>query len=162
MYCQLYNFSGTQEAMDVLKQELSAEIGRSSIAEANKITGSVVKEAACRMKPAKGDVSTSYTSDALLNAPDRFFDLLAPVFRSWIVHGTVTLSLLACAFLPFFKGGLKDPAKTDSYCAIAGSSLLLNFFLRMLCYSSGETFSAVILCNLASSLAQAQPSVAGW
>ena len=53
--------------MDVLKQKLSAEIGRSS-AEANKITGSVVKEATCRMKPSKGDVSTSYTSDALLNA----------------------------------------------------------------------------------------------
>ena len=40
---------------------------------------------------------------AILNAPDTFFDLLAPVFRSWLVHGTVTLSLLACAFLPLFK-----------------------------------------------------------
>ena len=123
VYCQLYNFSGTQEAMDVLKQELSAEIGRSSIAEANKITGSVVKEASCRIKPSKGDVSTSYSSDALLNV--ECSDHLAPVFRSWIVHGTVTLSLLACAFLPLFKGGLKDPAKTDSYHAIAGSSVLL-------------------------------------
>ena len=58
--------------MDVLKQELSAEIGRSSIAEANTITGSVVKEVECRIKP---------SSDALLNSPDRFFDLMAPVFR---------------------------------------------------------------------------------
>ena len=38
---------------------------------------------------------------------------------------TVTLSLLSCAFLPLFKGGLKDPAQTDSYRAITGSSLLL-------------------------------------
>ena len=52
------------------------------------------------MKPSKGDVSGSYTSDAFLNAPDSFFDLLAPVFRSWLIHGTVTMSLLACAFLP--------------------------------------------------------------
>ena len=36
--------------------------------------------------------------------------------------------LLACAFLPLFKGGLKDPASTDSYRAIAGSSLLLKLF----------------------------------
>ena len=40
----------------------------------------------------------------------------------------MTLSLLACAFLPLFKGGLKDPDNTDSYRAIAGSSLLLKLF----------------------------------
>ena len=44
------------------------------------------------------------------------------------MHGTDTLSLLASAFLPLFKGGLKDPANTDSYRAIAGSSLLLKLF----------------------------------
>ena len=80
------------------------------------------------MKPDKSDVSGSFTSNALLNAPDSFFDLIAPVYRSWLVHGTVTLSLLACAFLPLFKGGLKDPSKTDSYRAIAGASLLLQLF----------------------------------
>ena len=39
----------------------------------------------------------------------------------------MTLSLLACAFLPLVKGR-KDPAKTSSYRAIAGSSLLLKLF----------------------------------
>ena len=72
------------------------------------------------MNPGKGDVSVSYTSDAILNAPDSFFNMMAQVFR--------TLSLLACAFLPLFKGGLKDPSKTDSYRAIAGASLLLKLF----------------------------------
>ena len=80
------------------------------------------------MKPKKLDISGSYTSDAILNAPDIFFDPLAKIYRSWIIHGTVTMSLLSCAFLPLFKGGLKDPANTDSYRAIAGSSLLLKLF----------------------------------
>ena len=80
------------------------------------------------MKPDKSDVSGSFSTNAILNAPDSFFDLLAPVYRSWLVHGTVTLSLLACAFLPLFKGGLKDPSKTDSYRAIAGASLILQLF----------------------------------
>ena len=53
---------------------------------------------------------------------------MAKVYRSWLVHGTVSLSLLACAFLPLFKGGLKDPTKTSSYRAIAGASLLLELF----------------------------------
>ena len=92
------------------------------------MTGQAVKEAACRMKSNKSDISGSYTSEAILNAPDIFFDHLAKVYRSWLVHGTVTMSLLYCSFLPLFKGGLKDPANTDSYRAIAGSSLLLKLF----------------------------------
>ena len=73
--------------------------GRNKI-EVMKITGDIVKHAACKMKPNKGDVSGSYTSDAILNAPDILFQQLASVFRSWLVHGTVTVSLLVCAFLP--------------------------------------------------------------
>ena len=55
-----------------------------------------------------------------LNAPDNIFEELAAVFRSFLVHGDVTLQLLCCTFLPLFKGGLKDPGKSDSYRAIAG------------------------------------------
>ena len=80
------------------------------------------------MKTAKADVTEAFTSDALLHAPDSYFDLIATAYRSWLVHGTVTISLLACAFLPLLKGSLKDPADTNSYRAIAGSSLLLKLF----------------------------------
>jgi hypothetical protein len=110
-----------------IKEDILRNISQESVAEAEKITGAVVKEAACSMKPGKSDVSGSYTSDAILNAPDSFFNLIAMVYRSWIVHGSVTLSLLACAFLPLVKGR-KDPAKTDSYRAIASSALLLKLF----------------------------------
>ena len=80
------------------------------------------------MKAGKGDVSEGYTSDAILNAPDILFDQLALVYRSWLVHGTVTLNLLACAFLPLLKSSLKNPSEVNSYMAIAGSSLLLKLF----------------------------------
>ena len=45
-----------------------------------------------------------------------------------MVHGTVSLNLIACAFLPLIKNSLKNPAETNSYRAIAGSSLLLKLF----------------------------------
>ena len=67
-------------------------------------------------------------TDAILNAPKLFFDQLACVYRSWLIHGTVSTSLLACAFLPLLKNALKDPADTGSYRAIAGSSMLLKLF----------------------------------
>ena len=80
------------------------------------------------MKCGKGDVSGGYSSDAILNGPDVLFDQLAAVFRSWCVHGTVTPSLLACAFLPLLKSSLKNPADPASYRAIAGSSIILKLF----------------------------------
>ena len=44
-----------------------------------KISGEVVKKAACRMKPGKGDVSEGYNSDTILNVQDIFFENLAMV-----------------------------------------------------------------------------------
>ena len=67
-------------------------------------------------------------SDVLLHGPDIIFEHLAAIFRSFLVHGDITGQLLSCAFLPLFKGGFKDPTKTDSYRAIAGSSQLLKLF----------------------------------
>ena len=54
-----------------------------------KITGDKVKEAVHMMKDGKSDVSGSFTSDALSNAPDLLFDMLASVYRSWLTQGTL-------------------------------------------------------------------------
>ena len=70
------------------------------------------------MKKGKCDVSGSFTMDAIKNAPDNFYEYLAAVYCSWLVHGTVSRPLLACALLPLLKSQ-KDPAETKSYRAIA-------------------------------------------
>ena len=69
--------------------------------EVNKITREVVKQACTRMKPGKTDVSEGFTSDVFLHAPDELFEYLAAIFKSYLVHGTLTLQILSCAFLPF-------------------------------------------------------------
>ena len=89
--------SGIQELLD------SLVIRNDAIVEVNKVTGAKVKEAASKMKPNKTDVSGGYSSDDLLHGPDYLFDCLATVMRSSLIHGTVTKSLLACAFLPLLK-----------------------------------------------------------
>ena len=96
VYEELYNSAGSTEVLNSLKEQISADIGgEASCAEVFQISREIVKEAACKMKPGKGDVSEGYTSDAILNAPDIFFDQLALVYRSWMVHGTVSLNLIA-------------------------------------------------------------------
>ena len=129
VYSALYNSAGSQEEMVRLQERIRGLIGtEDSRAEVCKLSGETVKEAVTRMKPHRMDVSQGFTSDCLLHAPDILFRLLALVFQDWLIHGTVTKSILSCAFIPLLKSSLKDPAKTDSYRAIAGSSLLLKLF----------------------------------
>jgi hypothetical protein len=142
VYQALYNSAGSQVEMDKIKAKLSDMIRADSMGEVNKVTGAVVKEAAGLMKAGKSDVSEGFTSDAILNAPDLMYDQLASVYRSWLVHGTVTTSLLACAFLPLLKNALKDPSDTGNYRAIAGSSLLLKLFDKVVLLLWGHLLSS--------------------
>ena len=128
IYESLYNSAETSSAVEDIKTRIRSLINEDSIMEVNKITGRVVKEACCRMKPNKTDVTESYTSDVFLHAPDILFEQLAEVFRSYLIHGSLTLQILTCAFMPLFKGGLKNPGSSDSYRAIAGASQLLKLF----------------------------------
>ena len=129
VYSELYNSWGSDTEMKDIKEKVSSLIqNQDSLSEVMKVTGAVVKEAVSSMKAGKGDVSQGYSSDTLKNAPDLMFENLAKVYHSWLAHGTVSLNLLACAFLPLLKNSLKDPADTGSYRAIAGSSLLLKLF----------------------------------
>ena len=125
VYEELYNSAESENAMLEIKTKLQAMIDVNSLAEVQKVTGEAVKKACSRMKPGKADVTGSFTSDILLHSPDSLFEYLASIFRSFLIHGDVTLELLSCAFLPLFKGGLKNPHSSDSYRAIAGSSQIL-------------------------------------
>ena len=128
VYQELYNLCDDADALAKLKRDLETDIGHQASAwEVSKVTGQVVKEASKRLLGNKGDVTGSYNRDMIKNCPDLFYDMLAAVFRSWLTHGTVTRSFLACAFLPLVKG-LKDPSLTDSYRAVAGSSVILKLF----------------------------------
>ena len=84
----------------------------------------------------------SYTSDAIRNCPKIFFKKMAEMFRSWLYHGTVTPSLLSCAYLPLFKGGLKDPASCSSYRALAGTSVILKLFDYTVLHIWGDVLSS--------------------
>ena len=142
VYCTLYNSADSSDEMNTLKETTEGGISDDSSIEVNKITCEVVKMAAVTMKKCKGDVSGSFTSDAIRNAPDTLFENLASVFRSWLYHGTVTKSLLACAFMPLLKNSMKDPAETKSYRAIAGSSLWLKLFDRVILTVWGHQLSS--------------------
>ena len=114
-YQELYNSATTEVEMIGIKERLKTVLRLNDVIEANKITAEVVKSACFRMKNGKVDVSGSYSSDVFIHAPDVLYERLAIIFRSFMVHGTLTKEILHCAFLPLFKGGFKSPEKFDSY-----------------------------------------------
>ena len=73
------------------------------------------------------DVSQSYSSDVFRHGPDLLYQYLAGIFKSFLVHGTIPLAILVCAFMPLLKPR-KNPVKFDSWRAIAGASQLLKLF----------------------------------
>ena len=141
-YESLYNSAPSESEMLTMKAVLEDLLTTESEGEVNRVTGNVVKEAVAKLKPQKTDVSGSYVSDALKNAPELLFKQLARVFRSWLCHGTVTKSLLACSFLPLLKSPLKDPCDPSSYRAIAGSSLILKVFELVIIQLWGHLLSS--------------------
>ena len=143
VYELLYNSAESQKEMDSLKEKISMIIETSDQEpEVKKMDGSVVKEAIGRMKPHKMDISQGWSSDSLLHGPDILFEHLATVFRSWLRHGHVTKSILACAFIPLIKSQLKDSHICDSYRAIASSSLILKTFEQCIMIIWGDKLSS--------------------
>ena len=145
VYEALYNSKESVDEMKIIKERLKLVIDPASITEVKKVTGEVVKEACSRMKPGKSDVTGSFTSDVLLNGPDTLFVYLAGIFRSFFVHGDVTLELLSCAFIPLFKGGLKNPNLSDSYKSIAGSSQILKLLDNVIILLWGDLLASETL-----------------
>ena len=146
----LYNSSGSEQGMAELAEEIRGLIQtEQSMNEVNKVTPEVVKQAATTLKPHKMDVSQGFSSDTLLHAPDLLFSLTSLIFKSWLLHGTITKSVLACAFIPRVKAG-KDPALSGSYRAIAGSSLLLKLFERCIVLIWGDQLHSTTFGRAAS------------
>ena len=129
VYETLYTSAASEKGMDDLQQKLQLLLQtENSKTEVEKVTADIVEQAVTKMKKHKMDISQGFSSDALLHAPDLLFQLLAIIFKDWLIHGTVTLSILLCAFIPLLKNSQKDPASTDSFRATAGSSLILKCF----------------------------------
>lgn len=127
LYNQLYNSCSTEEEVEVLLAGLRSKIDCRQEGEISKMTTAVVRRACSKMKPGRKDVSESYSSDVFKHGPELLHQHLASIFRSFLVHGTLPLTMLVCAFMPLLKGR-KNPVKFDSYRAVAGASQLLKVF----------------------------------
>ena len=143
VYETLYNCSDSSEEMKSIDEHIKHLIqGQNSSEAVEKMSETVVLDVIHSLKKHKMDVSNSFNSDSLWNAPDILSLVLSKVFKCWLYHGTITRSIWVCAFIPLLKSSLKDPASTDSYRAIAGSSLILKVFEKCILKVWGENLGS--------------------
>ena len=81
-YDQLYNSSPSLVEMEELKTKLEKLIIPVAREKVDKVSGKIVREAVMKLKLRKTDVTGSYVSDAIRNAPTLLFDQLASIFKS--------------------------------------------------------------------------------
>ena len=94
-YKNLYNQQESKDDMEILLQELDDTIEGDEIDQANLITSKLVKEIIQdKIKANKSDVQQDFNSDCLKNSPDVFYDKLASLLRSLIIHGFMPAILL--------------------------------------------------------------------
>ena len=128
LYEALYSSAASVDKMSDILSTIDEMLDCRAEGEVRRLTSNVVAAACRRMKPGKVDVTGSYSSDVFSQATPLLCKSLAVVFRSFLTHGKISLSILSCSFMPLLKSARKDPTKFYSWRAVAGASQLLKLF----------------------------------
>ena len=115
IYEELYNEQGDigPEVIITIKDKVETEEDEAKAA-IDLVTGDLVKLAIKKLKPDKADVSRDLTSDCLKAAPDIFYEKLASLFRSCLLHGHISHDLFVCALSPIVKDPNGDISSSNT------------------------------------------------
>ena len=123
-YEKLYNSTDDGAELLNVQADVESRISAASIDDV-KVRPAIVKEAAHKLKPGKGDPVYSFSSNRFKNARDPLFEKLSLIIKGFLVHGHVTLVLLLATLVPIIKDKLGSVTTSKNYRSIAISSLLL-------------------------------------
>ena len=128
-YETLYNQVDDKANLEMLESKINENITDESLDFVNRITASAVRDAVVKkLKAAKTDPVADISSDYLINAPAKLFEIIALCFQSYIIHAHVSNFLLISTLVPLLKDKLGDTGSSDNYRSIAISSLILKIF----------------------------------
>ena len=124
-YENLYNSVDESNELLIVEESISQRIKNTDICEVLKITPTLIKEAAKKVKPDKSDPVSEIFSDYLINAPDILYQHLSDVMKTYITHGHLTQTLAIYTFLPMIKDKLGKASDSNNYKLIAIRSVIL-------------------------------------
>ena len=138
-YEGLYNGVDDKDNLVKLEHEFKEKIDDHSITFVDRVTTDVVKNVTKKkLKPGKTDAVANITSDYLIHAPDKLFEILSICFKSYIVHAHVSEFLLISTLVSIIKDKLGDITSSNNYRSIAISSLVMKIFDLVILSTFGE------------------------
>ena len=87
-----------------------------------------VNRAIKKLKSGKDDGSEGLLSDHVINASQKFYNMLSLVYSAMLVHGIAPNSMLLATMVPIPKNKRKSLCDSDNYRSIALSSILGKVF----------------------------------
>ena len=127
-YINLYNTHDDKSEINEILHEINLSVQDDDILEVNKINPSIIKAMINRMKTGKNDVSFDFRSDALKFGVNLLAPHICNLFKSFLVHGHISNSLLKCSLIPIPKDPGADLCSSANYRAIAMSALLMKLY----------------------------------
>ena len=140
IYSKLYNSVDDVENMTRVSSEVEVKISNINLADVMKVTPEIVKSAADKLKPGKGDPVYTFSSDCIKVNSQQLLNLLTIIIKCFLVHGHVTRFLLLATLVPIIKDELGSINTSKNYRSIAISSLILKMFDWIIILLFGDTF----------------------
>ena len=125
IYKTLYNSVDDYDDSMKVSYIIDSKISIDCVAEAEKVTPDIIKDAVKHIKTNKSDPVFDFTSDCLKNAPNNLYIHLSNIIKSFLIHSHVSVILLLSTLVPLIKDKLGDICSSKNYRSIAISSLFL-------------------------------------
>ena len=109
-------------------QHLNSKIDSESFIEVEKITPAPIKEAISKLKNDKTEPLYHFNSDCMKNAPPILCELLAKLFRMYLIHDHISSIIMVSTVILLIKDKLGNISSSNNYRSISLSSLILKIF----------------------------------
>ena len=139
IYSNLYNSADDKDDLNILAEDVDKKVNFCHLHDVWKVTPEVVKEVARNLRDSKTDPVYNFSSDCIKNGPDILFSYLASVFRTFLIHGKVSLFLLLATLVPLIKDKMGSINDSKNYRSIAMSSLILKLLDWIILILFGKT-----------------------
>ena len=125
IYSELYNCVDDGDEVANISEEVEKLISDECIVDVKKVTSEVVKKAAAKLKPGKGDPSYTFSSDCLKVDSDVMAEYIAIMLRSFLIHGHIPQFLLLSTLVPIIKDKLGPINSSKNYRSVCITALVL-------------------------------------
>ena len=125
IYRDLYNSVSDGDEVKLISEEIEIKLSNHNMKDVDKVNVEVIKKAASKLKPGKGDPVYSFSSDCLKTNSSLLSEHTAAIIKSFLVHGYIPQFMLISTLVPIIKDKLSSINVSKKYRSVCITSLVL-------------------------------------